>query len=97
MAKNKKPVELPYINSPLNNPMPNYGVYVLGKAENFIVRLVLFIIGGAVGLIFYGGLFKVDGYATVKTYISNIVVFIIVGFAAIKLLAPVYKLSLIHI
>jgi len=91
MAKKEKIQEPEFINSPLNNPMPNYAVYIMGKTENFIVRLVSFIAGGLVALIFYGNLFMVDGVATLATHISNIVVFVILGLLAIKFLVPMYK------
>ncbi len=86
----KKIVEPAYINSPLNNPMPNYHVYYMNKAEKIIVTLVAFVIGGIVGYIFYGDLFMEDGMATSSTYISNVVVFVIVGILAIKFLTPIY-------
>lgn len=91
MAKKEKIQEPEFINSPLNNPMPNYAVYIMGKAENFIVRIVSFIAGGLVALIFYGNLFMVDGFATLATHISNVVVFVILGLLAIKFLVPMYK------
>ncbi len=90
MSKKKKVIEPAYINSPLNNPMPNYHVYYMNKAEKVIVSLITFIIGGIVGYIFYGDLFMVDGKATTATYISNVVVFIIVGILASKFLIPIY-------
>lgn len=91
MAKKEKIHEPEYINSPLNNPMLNYRVYVMGKAEGFLVRLVSFIAGGFVGLIFYADLFMIDGYPTLATHISNTVVFVILGILAIKFLVPIYK------
>lgn len=91
MNRKKKNSIPEYINSPLNNPMINYSVYKMKKAERLLVVLISFIIGGLVGQIFYGGLFKIDDIATTKTYISNIVVFIIVGICAVKFLVPLYK------
>ena len=91
MAKKEKFQEPEFINSPLNNPMPNYAVYIMGKTENIIVKVILFIAGGLVALIFYGNLFMVDGVATLATYISNAVVFIILGLFTIKFLVPMYK------
>lgn len=91
MAKKNRKQELAYINSPLNNPMPNYAVYIMSKSEGLVVRLVSFIAGGIVALIFYGNLFMVDGFATSATHISNCVVFIILGLIAIKFIVPMYK------
>ncbi len=90
MKKNKKPQEEQYINSPLNNPMLNYKVYKMTPGENILARLVCFIIGGLVGLIFYSGLFKADGVATTATHISNAVFFVIMGILANKFLLPMY-------
>lgn len=89
MKKNKL-VEPEYINSPLNNQMLNYRVYRMKKSESIIVKLIAFAVGGSVGLIFYGGLFKIDGFATTYTYISNVLFFTLVGFFAMKFLVPLY-------
>ncbi len=91
MSKKEKIQEPEYINSPLNNPMPNYAVYIMGKTENMIISLASFLAGGFVSLIFYGNLFMVDGFATTATHISNVVVFVILGILAIKFLVPMYK------
>lgn len=89
--KKEKVIEQQYLNSPLNNPMLNYGVYVLTKGERVAVSLLGFLVGGLVGLVFYGGLFKSDGMATSATYISNTIFFVIVGCVAVKFLIPIYK------
>lgn len=91
MAKKKKVVEEAYICSPLNNPMPNYAVYVLSKSEKIVVSLIAFVLGGLVGLVFYANLFMVEGVATLATHISNIVVFCAVGLLAIKFILPMYR------
>lgn len=93
MAKKEKTTIREYINSPLNNPMLNYKVYVMGAIEKISIMLLAFLAGGAVGLIFYGNLFMSDGLPTTATYISNIVVFAIVGVLATKLVFPVYAKS----
>lgn len=91
MSKKEKVVEPAFINSPLNNPMPNYAVYVMSKAEQVVVSLIAFVAGGLVALIFYGNLFMIDGFPTLATHISNVVVFIILGLLAIKFFVPMYK------
>lgn len=93
MAKKEKTTIPEYINSPLNNPMLNYKVYVMGAVEKISIMLLAFLAGGAVGLIFYGNLFMSDGLPTTATYISNIVVFAIIGVLATKLVFPVYAKS----
>ena len=89
MKKEKKKEEQ-YINSPLNNPMLNYDVYVPGKGERIVVSILFFLIGGCVGMVFYGNLFMRDGMATTATYISNLVFFVIVGVLAVRFAFPVY-------
>ncbi len=86
----KKEKEPKYIKSPMGNSMPNYKVYVPGKMEGIFVCIVLFLVGGAAGLIFYGGLFKVDGEATNATQIADTVVFAGVGLIAAKSFFPIY-------
>jgi len=68
-------------------------VYVMNPMEKIIVSIALIIIGGLVGLVFYGGLFKSDGEATLATYISNLIFFMIVGLYARKMFLPIYKNS----
>ena len=58
----KKKEKLPkYLPSPLNNNMINYNVYYMSGNEKILYALLLFLAGGIVGYIFYGGLFKADG------------------------------------
>lgn len=80
----KKEREPKYIPSPLNNNMINYKEYYMSMNEKIGYSLLIFIIGGLVGLVFYGGLFKSDGDATLATHISNIIFFCIMGLIALK-------------
>ena len=93
MAKQKKVKlqEYQYVNSLINNAVMDYRVYVMNPMEKIIVSIALIIIGGLVGLVFYGGLFKSDGEATLATYISNLIFFMIVGLYARKMFLPIYK------
>ena len=43
------------------------------------------------GYVFYGGLFKYEGEPTMATYISNLIVFFIVGMIACKFFLPAIK------
>lgn len=70
--------------------MINYKVYIPSAAENIIARIVMIIVGGIVGLIFFSGLFMVDGEPTMATRISDTVVFIAVGLVAMKAFAPIW-------
>lgn len=91
MSKKKEKVEEPaFLKSLLNNPVPNYRVYVPGKIEKALVSVVCFILGAFVGWVFYGSLFKIEGNPTMMTYIADAIVFVIVGFFATKFLMPMY-------
>lgn len=95
MAKKEKKPQ--YLASPLNNPMKNYEVYYMSPFEKVLYALLLLGVGGAVGLVFYGGLFKVDGDSTTVTYISNAIVFFGVGFLTIKFFLPAINEKLLSI
>lgn len=88
MAK-KKSNEPQYYTSKINTQVLNYNVYIMKAGEKLLYSALLFVVGGAVGLIFYGGLFKSDGEATFMTTISNMVVFAVVGLLANKYFLPV--------
>lgn len=79
-----------YIPSLINTPMLNYECYVPSKKEKLLFFACVFFLGGAVSLIFFAGLFKSDGEATLATYISDVVIFSIVGAAAAKILFPTF-------
>lgn len=87
MAK-KKEKGPQYYMSALNNPMLNYCTYVFSAKEGLLYFLLTFVLGGVVGLIFFGGLFHQDGEATFATIISNIVVFCCVGGFGVKIFLP---------
>ena len=95
MAKKNEPKEPKYYPSPLNNEMLNYKVYYMSVGEKILYFLLTFVLGGLVGYVFYGGLFKYDGEATTATYISNVVVFAAVGLIAAKVFLPAINESLL--
>lgn len=82
--KKKKENEPQYILSPLNNPMINYRVYKMSATQNILFSLLAFVAGGLIGLIFYSGMFRIDGEATTATYISDIIIFVLAGVIALK-------------
>ena len=85
----KKIQEPQYISSALNTPMLNYKTYVMSGQEKFITFLLAFVVGGIVGLTFYGGQFRdADGLATSATTISNAVIFVLVGIIAFFVYYP---------
>lgn len=94
MSKKNQQIEPQYITSVLNNQMLNYKIYYMSFREKSLYFLLTFVAGGAVGLIFYGGLFKSDGEATTATVISNIVVFCLIGLIAEKFFVPAIRTSL---
>lgn len=92
MAKQSK--EPKFLTSKINTQVLNYRVYVMSPLEKLLYSITLFVAGGAVGLIFYGGLFKSDGRATLMTAISNFLVFAVVGLLAVKNFLPTVTESL---
>lgn len=93
MAK-EKVKEPQYFRSAINNPTLNYKVYVMNTSEKILYFCLIFIAGGLVGEVFYGGLFKTDGIATFATYISDTVVFCLIGLIAAKIFIPIIAESL---
>lgn len=90
MAKDKGR-EPKYIPSPLNNPMINYKRYYMSVFERLIYFALVFAVGGFVGWVFYGGLFQSDGEPTIATYISNSIVFCLIGGIAAKVFLPAIR------
>lgn len=91
----KKLQEPQYMMSALNTPMLNYQTYVMNIEEKIVTFLMTFIIGGAVGLVFYGGQFRdSDGLYTSATNVGNIVIFILVGIVASFIFTPIRKRQL---
>lgn len=81
--KKKKEKEPQYFISDTNMKTLNYRVYYMKPLEKTMYFLMAFIVGAAVGYLFYGGL-AVDefGNPTKTTYILNITISGIVGIAA---------------
>jgi tight adherence protein B len=75
--------------SPIQNLMPVYSQRQLTLAEKLLAAALSFIGGGLVGLVFYGGLFMQDGEATTATFISDGIVFAVIGFLGARLMLPV--------
>ena len=91
LGKKEKKEEPQYCFSPLNNQMINYNVYYMSFGEKIVYFFLTFVLGGLVGLVFYGGLFKFAGEATTATYISNIVVFCLIGCISTKFFIPAIR------
>lgn len=86
--KTKEPRTIPSL---LNNPMTNYRTFFLNSKQKLFWTLLIFVLGGIVGLVFYGGMFKKEGEATIATYISNSIFFVLVGMVATKFFVPVVR------
>ena len=85
----KKVQEPQYVMSALNTPMLNYKTYVMSGQEKFTTFLLAFVVGGIVGLTFYGGQFRdAEGLATTATTVGNVIIFALVGLAACFLFYP---------
>ena len=54
--KEKKPVEPQYYRSATNLPAYNYKVYHMKPLEKALYFLAAFVVGAAVGYLFYGGI-----------------------------------------
>ena len=88
--KNKKEKEPQYYTSATNMPVLNYKVYYMSKLEKSIYFLLAFLVGPAVGYLFYGGLAKDEyGNATMATYILDFIVCVGVGGFAGKFFVPI--------
>lgn len=91
-GKSKQPQ---YISSRLNTSMLNYRVYYMTVAEKLQSILLSFLVGGGIGLVFYGGQFKdEDGLTTTATIVSNIIIFLAVGIAATCIFLPMRRKQL---
>ena len=99
MRKNKNTEEKPqlYEISGTNRQMLNYAVYEMSASEKLLYFALAFIIGAAVGYLFYGGIGK-DSYGnpTTLTYILNVVIMTVVGLIAAKIFLPIRKQQIIN-
>ena len=94
--KEKKPEEPQYYMSRVQMPVMNYKVYHMGAVEKILTFMLAFVIGAAVAYLFYGGLFKDEyGNATTSTWISNIVIMLVVGIIAGRMFVPIRTKSII--
>ena len=88
--KEKKPPEPQWYSSVTGLPTYNYKVYYLSTVEKILYFLLAFVLGAAVGYLFYGGIGKDDlGQRTTLTWVMDGIVTIGVGLAAGFLFLPV--------
>lgn len=93
MAKKVKGPQ--YIPSALNTPMTNYNEYYMTSRDKIVTFLMAFVGGGAVGLVFYGNQFLDDeGNTTTASAICNVILFVVIGLIACKIIFPMRTESL---
>ncbi len=79
-SKEKKVKEPEFYTSVTNMPTINYRVYYMKPLEKILTFLAAFVVGAAVGYLFYGGIGKDEfGQATTLTWVLNILIPTIVG------------------
>lgn len=94
--KEKKEPEPQYYVSATNEPVLNYNVYYMSKAEKLLYSVIAFVVGAVVGYLFFGGLAKDDyGYATTMTYILDVVICAVVGLICVKFYLPMRNKQII--
>ena len=95
--KEKKPLEPQYYMSATNIPTYNYKVYYMKPIEKVLYFLLAFLVGAAVGYLFYGGLAKDEfGNATTTTWILNIVISSLAGIVAGFMFLPIRTKQIIN-
>lgn len=88
--KEKEPLEPQYYASPTGIPTYNYRVYYMSRIEKILYFLAAFVVGAAIGYLFYGGIGKDDlGNATTLTYVLDIIVCAVTGGIAGKMFLPI--------
>lgn len=89
-VKEKKEKEPQYYTSATNITTYNYKVYYMSLLEKILYFILAFVVGAAVGYLFYGGLAKDDfGNPTTTTWILNIVISSVVGLVAGIIYIPI--------
>lgn len=79
-----------YYMSATNVQILNYKVYYMSIVEKILYFLIAFVLGAAVGYLFYGGIGKNEyGMATTTTKVLNVLIPTTVGLIAGKLFLPI--------
>lgn len=88
--KEEKVLEPEFYISATNVPVRNYKVYYMKTSEKIFYFLLAFVIGAAIGYLFYGGIGKDQyGRPTTLTTVLNIGIPFLVGCIAGKLYLPI--------
>lgn len=93
----KKPQEPQWYASATNLPTYNYRVYNMSFRQKLVSFLIAFVVGAAVGYLFYGGI-GVDEYGqpTTTTRVLNLLIPAIVGTIAGRLYVPMRGKTLLN-
>lgn len=92
----KKNIPL-YEISATNQQMLNYKVYKMTSNEKLMYFLIAFVVGAAVGYLFYGGIGKDEyGNPSALTYVLDAVIMILVGLAAASVFLPIMNNRIIE-
>ncbi len=95
--KEEKVKEPQYYLSATNIQTLNYKVYYMSKTEKILYFLIAFVVGAAVGFLFYGGIGKNEfGEPTTVTWVLNFTIPTIVGAVAGVLFLPMKTKSIIQ-
>lgn len=95
--KEKKELEPQYYMSPTHIQTLNYKVYYFNRKEKLLYFIIAFIVGAAVGYLFYGGIGKDEyGNPTMVTNVMNIIVIVTVGTIAGKMFLPIRQNQIIN-
>ena len=85
-----------YYTSATNMPTYNYRVYNMKFTEKAMYFIIAFLVGAAVGYLFYGGIGKDEfDQPTKLTWILNIIIPSITGIIAGKLFVPIRRESIV--
>lgn len=97
VKKSKTEEEPQFYMSKLNTQVMNYNVYYLSVKEKVLYALLAFVIGAAIGYLFYGGI-GVDEYGdpTTVTYVLNTLFSCGAGLVAVRFFLPARKRQLIE-
>ncbi len=95
--KEKTSPEPQYYMSKVNTPVLNYKIHYMKKTERAFYFIIAFIVGVAIGYLFYGGI-GVDEYGdpTTVTYVLNVLIPTTVGLIAGKMFIPIRTKQIIE-
>ncbi len=89
VKKKKKEKEPQFYTSVTNMTTINYKVYYMSLKEKILYFIFAFIVGGFIGWLFFGGLFKNEfSEPTISTYIADIVIVFAFGLFFGKMYLP---------